>query len=312
MYGTEVSEMRGTAIVFDRYGGPDVLRLSEVDVPEPGAGRVRIRVKTASVNPFDIKLRRGDLAQMFPVQFPATPGIDVAGTVDAVGPGVGGVAAGDDVLGVAETGSYAQYSFLAAPLRKPPGMSWELAAALPTVGEAALRALSHLHLAAGETVLIHGAAGSVGAIATQLAIARGAIVIGSVGERDEDRTRALGAIPVRYGEGLAERVRAIAPRGVDAVLDTAGHGVLPVSIDLAGGAQRVVTIADMDAAKYGVRFTGGGPGDSVSGALQEVVDLAAAGKLDLTIWRSYPLAEAARAHADLEAGANRGKIILVA
>ena len=298
-------------MVFDRYGGPEVLRLSAVDVPESGAGRVRVRVKAASVNPFDIKLRRGDFAQMFPVRFPATPGIDVAGTVDAVGPGVSGVAPGDDVLGAAETGSYAHDAFLAAPVRKPSAMSWDLAAALPTIGETTLRALGHLHLVAGETLLIHGAADSVGAIATQLAVARGAIVIGSVGERYEDRARALGAITVRYGEGLAGRVRAIAPGGVDAVLDTSGHGVLPVSIDLAGGALRVVTIADQDAAKYGVRFTGGGPGDSVPGALQEVVDLVAAGKLDVTIWRSSPLAEAARAHADLEAGANRGKVVLV-
>jgi NADPH:quinone reductase-like Zn-dependent oxidoreductase len=298
------------AITFARYGGPEVLTLTEIEVPEPGPGEVRVRVKAAGVNPFDVKLRRGDLARMFPRQFPVTAGLDAAGVVDSLGEGVSGFAVGDDVLGVAAHGSYAGFALLPAPVRKPGGLSWELAAALPTVGEAAVRALAQLHLSPGESVLIHGAGGSVGGLAAQLALSRGVNVVGSAAEADAARVRGWGAIPVRYGDGLADRVRAAAPQGIDAVLDTAGHGLLPVSIELAGGAGRVITIADMEAAKYGVRFSGGGPGDGSPGALDEVVALAAAGKLDLPIWRSYPLAEAARAHADIEAGTNRGKIVL--
>ncbi len=265
-----------------------------------------MRVKVASVNPFDCKLRRGDFAKMFPVEFPVIPGIDAAGTVDAAGAGAA-FAVGDEVLGAADRGSYAQFAILSAPVKKPPSLSWDLAAALPTVGEAAVRALSHLHLAPGETVLIHGAGGSVGAIATQLAIARGVHVVGAVSAADDELLRAFGAIPVRYGECLAQRVRAAAPSGIDAVLDTAGRGALPISIELAGGPDRVVTIADMSAAQYGVRFTAGGPDDRVPGALKEIVDLAATGRLSLPIWRSYPLAEAAQAHIDIEAGTTAAK-----
>ncbi len=306
----QVNSGKAFAITFDRYGGPEVLQYSEVDLPQPGSGQVRVRVIAASVNPFDIKLRRGDFAQQFSVTFPSIPGIDAAGIVDAVGAGAP-FAVGDEVLGAAEYGSYAQYAILGAPVKKPPSLRWDEAAVLPTVGEAAVRALSHLRLMAGETVLIHGAGGSVGAIATQLASARNVHVIGSVSESDDERVRAFGATPVRYGEGLAQRVRAAAPDGIHAVLDTAGHGVLPVSIELAGGPERVVTIADMNAAQHGVRFSSGGPNDRVPGALQEIVDLAAAGKLHVAIWRSYPLAQAAQAHADVEAGTNRGKILLV-
>jgi NADPH:quinone reductase-like Zn-dependent oxidoreductase len=301
---------KALAITYSRFGGPDVLTLSEVDIPQPERGQTRIRVRAASVNPVDIKIRRGDFGGPFPAH-PISPGIDAAGTVDAVGAGVTGVAVGDEVLGLAARGSYTQYAILDAPVRKPKSMTWEFAASLPTVGEAAFRALKHLALVSGETLLIHGAAGSVGATAVQLARARGVNVVGSVRPADEEYVRSLGAVPVRYGDGLADRVRAAAPQGIDAVLDTAGRGVLPVSIELAGGPQRVITIADMEAAKYGVRFTGADPADRAPEALPELVNLAAAGKLSIVIWRSYPLARAADAHADIEAGANHGKIVLV-
>ena len=299
------------AITYTEFGGPEVLRLTDVEVPTPGPGQVRISVRATSVNPVDMKIRRGEMAAVFPAHFPIAPGLDAAGIVDGLGEGVSGVAVGDEVLGLATAGSYAEYALLHGPVAKPAGLSWEIAASLPTVGEAAFRGLKHLDLAPGETLLIHGAAGSVGSIATQLAVARGITVIGSVGPSDQEMVRALGAIPVVYGEGLIERVRAIAPQGVDAVLDTAGHGVLPDSIALTGGPERVITLADMGAGQYGVRFSGADPSDRAPEALAQLVELAVSGQLNLPIWRTYPLAGAAQAQAAIEAGEAHGKVVLL-
>ncbi|OKK11915.1 NADPH:quinone reductase [Streptomyces sp. CB00455] len=300
-----------SAITYTRFGGPEVLTFSEVDMPQPAAHEVRVRVRAAAVNPLDNKIRRGELAGVFPAEFPITPGMDVAGVVDAVGDAVSGIALGDEVFGVATGGAYAQYALLGGPVVKPQGLSWEVAAALATVGETAFRALKHLDVRGGQTLLIHGAAGSVGAIAVQLAVARGVTVIGTAGAADLERVTGLGATAVLYGDGMVERVRAAAPQGIDAVLDTSGAGVLPQSIELAGGPERVITLADMSAAQYGVRFTGMDPSDRAPEALPELAELAAAGKLTVPIWRTYPLAEAARAHADIDTRRNRGKIVLL-
>jgi NADPH:quinone reductase-like Zn-dependent oxidoreductase len=299
-----------TAITFSRYGEPDVLTVSPAGVPQPGPGQVRIRVRAVAVNVIDVKIRSGHMDGIFPVSFPVTPGWDVAGVVDAVG-GDAGAAVGDEVFGVASVGGYSDYALLDQPVLRPEGLSAETAAALVTVGEAAFRALSHLNVKAGQTLLIHGAAGSVGTIAVQLAVARGITVIGTAAAEDLERVTALGATAVRYGEGWSDRVRALAPDGVDAVFDTSGAGVLAESVALAGDAARVITIADESAAQHGVRFTGADPSDRIPEARSELAALAAAGRLSVPIWRTYPLAEAARAHADLEAGRNHGKIILL-
>ncbi|MEP6893466.1 MAG: NADP-dependent oxidoreductase [Gaiellaceae bacterium] len=298
------------AVTYSRFGGPDVLELSEREPLPPAAGEVRLKVRAASVNPIDIKIRRGMMPGI-PVRFPITPGLDVAGTVEIVGDGVNDVEAGDEVLGVASSGAYAERALARVWTTKPERVSWELAACLPTVGEAAFRALKHLGVGAGQTLLIHGAAGSVGAIATQLATSRGVTVIGSVSDTDAERVSSVGAIPVRYGEGLVERVREVAPDAVDAVLDTAGQGVLGDSIELAGGPDHVITLADPDARAYGVRFTGADPTDRAWEALARLAEFAAADALELPIWCTYPLAEAAHAHADIEEGRNHGKIVLI-
>lgn len=298
------------AITYTEYGGPEVLHVTDVKKPAPAPEQVRVRVMATSVNPIDVKIRRGDMAAHFPAPFPVIPGLDAAGVVDELGEGVTELTAGDQVLGVAPAGSYAEYALLGAWARKPAEVSWELAACLPTVGEAAYRALKHLNLSAGQTLLIHGAAGSVGAIATQLAVSRGITVIGSVSENDEDRVRSLGATPVRYGDGLVQRVRAAAPQGIDAALDTAGHGVLPDSIKLTGSPEKVITIADMSAQQYGVRFTGSDPNDRAWEALPQLAELAARSRLEIPVWKTYPLKEASTAHADIEAGHNHGKIVL--
>ncbi|MGW2402973.1 NADP-dependent oxidoreductase [Streptomyces sp. NPDC001739] len=296
------------AITFSEYGPPEVLQLSEVAAPEPGPGQVRIRVRAASVNPLDIKIRSGLMAGTVPARFPVLLGLDAAGVVDAVGEGAD-AAVGDEVLGVAVGGSYGEYALLDRPVAKPEALSWEVAASLVTVGRTALRVLGQLGVQAGQTLLIHGAGGSVGTVAVQLAVARGVTVVGTAGEHDIERITALGATAVPYGDGWVERVRAVAPRGVDFVLDASGAGVLADSVALTGESAHVLTIADMSAAQHGVRFSAGTTDDGRF--LPELVQLAAAGKLDVPVWRGYPLDQAATAHADVEARRNQGKVVLL-
>ncbi|PBC75758.1 NADPH:quinone reductase-like Zn-dependent oxidoreductase [Streptomyces sp. TLI_235] len=297
------------AITFSEYGAPEVLRLSEVTPPEPGPGQVRIRVRAASVNPLDTKIRSGLMAGKVPAHFPVIPGLDAAGVVDSVGEGAE-AAAGDEVLGATVGGSYGEHALLDRAVAKPGSLSWEVAASLVTVGRTASRVLGQLGVQPGRTLLVHGAGGSVGFLAVQLAVARGITVIGTVGEHDIERVTALGATAVRYGDGWVERVEAAAPDGVDVVLDASGAGILADSVALTGDPAKVITIADMSAAQHGVRFSAGAAdeGDQV---LPELVQLAAAGRLTVPIWRTYPLADAAQAHTDLEAHRNHGKAVLL-
>lgn len=298
------------AIAYSQHGPAEVLEQVRIPIPDPAAGQVRIRVRAVAVNPIDVKLRSGALAHVFPTQFPAVPGWDVAGVVDAVGPDAS-AKLGDQVFGVAAGAGYAEYALLDNPLPMPQGLSFETAAALPTVGEAAYRTLAHLDVRAGETVVILGAGGSVGTVAVQLATSRGIHVIAVAAERDHARLQHLGAKTVEYGDGWELRAAALAPGGVDAVLDVYGGGVLAAAVELAGGPSRVITTADETAAERGVRFTGQDPTDRFPEALPGLADLAAAGELSLPVWRTYPLEKAAEAHADVEAHRNRGKIILV-
>lgn len=299
-----------TAITFSRYGTPEVLTLSQVVAPEPGPGQVRIMVRAAAVNPIDVRIRAGTVHGTLPVKFPHVPGWDVVGVVDKPGEGRNFMV-GDEVFGVASVGGYSQYALLDRPFAKPDQLSFETAAAMITVGEAAYRGLTHLGVEAGQTLLIHGAGGSVGTIALQLAVARGVTVIGTTGYRDFDRVTGLGATAVLYGEGWVERVQAEAPDGIDAVFDTSGAGVLGDSVALTGDATKVITIADPSYAEYGVRFTPMDRQDRFHEALPQLADLIAAGKLEVPVWRTYPLAEAALAHADIEARRNQGKIVLL-
>ena len=299
-----------TAITYTRYGAPDVLTVTSADIPQPGPGQVLIRVRAVAVNPIDLKIRSGRMDGIFPVRFPVLPGWDVAGVVEAAGQGAG-AAIGDEVFGSASAGGYSEYALLDHPVAKPGGLSWEGAASVISVGEAAFRALRHLDLKAGQTLLILGAGGSVGTIAVQLAAARGITVIGTAAEGDIERLAKLGASAVSYGDGWADRVRAVAPGRLDAVLDTAGAGLLADAIALTGDVARVITIADDNAADHGVRFTGADPTDRAPEALPELAGLMAAGRLTVPIWRTYPLAQAAQAHADIEARRNHGKIVLL-
>ncbi|AXG78566.1 NADP-dependent oxidoreductase [Streptomyces paludis] len=300
------------AIVFEKFGGPEVLRPEETPEPHPGPGQVRVAVRAAGVNPIDWKIRRGWMEQAFPTPLPAVPGTEFAGVVDEVGEGVTDLAVGDEVLGWSATGAYAQYALAKNVTVKPAGLGWAEAAALPVAGETAVRVLDALGVRDGETLLLHGAAGSVGAMAAQLAVARGATVIGTASPAGHAFVRSLGAVPVAYGDGLVARVRAVAPQGVDAVFDTAGKGALPDSIELRGGTtDRVVTIADMAAQELGVTFSSGGtPPEKMRADLAENARLAAAGTLRVQIARTFPLAEAAAAQETSEAGHAKGKLVI--
>jgi NADPH:quinone reductase-like Zn-dependent oxidoreductase len=299
-----------TAITYSRYGAPDVLTVTSADIPQPGPGQVRIRVRAVAVNPIDLKIRSGRMDGIIPVRFPVLPGWDVAGVVEAAGAGAG-PGSGDEVFGIASVGGYSEHALLDRPVAKPDGLSWEGAASVISVGEAAFRVLKHLGLKPGQTLLILGAGGSVGTIAVQLAAARGITVIATAAEGDLERLGGLGATAVRYGDGWADRVRAVAPGGVDAVFDAAGAGLLADAIALAGDPDRVITIADGNAADLGVRFSGADPSDRAPEALPELAALMADGRLAVPIWRTYPLAQAAEAHADIEARRNHGKIVLL-
>ncbi|MFE5615459.1 NADP-dependent oxidoreductase [Streptomyces sp. NPDC056524] len=302
------------AITYEEFGGPEVLRHEAgVTVPEPGAGQVRVKVAAVGVNPLDHKRRHGWVEAFYPTTFPAVPGLEFAGTVDALGEGVTGVEAGDEVFGWTTTGAYAEYALAEVFVPKPAGLSWERAASIPVAGETARRVLDLLALKEGETLLLHGAAGAVGALAVQFAVAAGVTVVGTASARNHDFLRGLGAIPVTYGEGLADRVRAAAPQGVDAVFDAAGHDTLPVSIELTGGAkERIVTIAAVDAEEHGIVFSGVTVAPPLARTwLTAHARLAAEGRLRLDIAETFPLKEAARAQELSESGHVRGKLVLL-
>lgn len=286
-----------------------MLHLADVEEPHAGQGQVRLRVEAAAVNPSDHKIRSGALPYMAPKSFPVVPGVEVAGVVDEVGEGVTGLAVGDEVLGWTQTGAYAEYAVASAVAAKPSPLSWETAAALPVALETSSRVLDLLALGRGETLLLHGAAGSVGGIAVQLAVARGITVVGTASPANHEYLRSLGAEPVAYGQGLADRVRAAAPQGIDAVFDAAGKGALPVSIELRGGTtERIVAIVDLPGAREaGVAFSSAVHSAAV---VEKHVGLAVDGRLRVPIAGVFPLADAARAHELSEAGHVPGKLVL--
>ena len=276
--------------------------------PHPGPGQVRIAVRAAGVNPSDWKKRRGLMDE----GLPQVMGYEAAGVVDELGAGVTDVALGDRVFGFcAEEGAQAELAVLSYYAPVPPSLDFAGAAALPAAIETATRALDQLGAGSGSTLLVNGASGSVGSAAVQLAVARGARVIGTASPANHEYLRSLRAEPVAYGEGLVERVRALAPGGVDLALDVAGSGVLPELIELAGGAGQVITVADFAGAReHGVTFSSGDAGRAVH-ALGEIGGLIESGRFALPVARTFPLAEVAEAHRVSEQGHARGKLVLL-
>jgi NADPH:quinone reductase-like Zn-dependent oxidoreductase len=247
--------------------------------------------------------------EFMPIEFPFIDGREAAGVVDEVGEGAS-ASVGDEVLGFAVGGADAERAILDDFVPKPAAASCEAAAGLPVAAETSARAFGVLGgLGANQTIVINGAAGGVGAIAVQLAVARGARVIGTASERNHDFLRSLGAVPATYGEGMAERIRALAPDGVDLAFDTAGRGI-PELIELTGDAAKVATIADFQAASLGVKVTGGAEGRALEG-LTEATALIESGRLEVPIERTFSFADAPEAHRASETGHVRGKLVLV-
>lgn len=305
------------ALTFCEYGPTSVLEVSDVPEPHAGPGRIRVAVRASGVTPSDCSLRSGRFRDLMPLGLPHVLGVDAAGVVDEVGPGVTGVRRGDEVFGIVDLavlgGANAEYAVLAVWAPKPDALSWEEAGGAAANVETATRTLDRLKVTAGTTLLIEGAAGGVGTVAVQLAVARGATVIGTAGAHNHEFVAELGAIPTTYGPGLGERVAALAPDGVDAVLDCAGSGSLPDLVEIAGSPDRVVTIADLNAAKHGVHLSASaGPGadpQAVEG-LAAAAALAQQGRFTVPLAAAFTIDNAAAAHELSETGHARGKIVL--
>lgn len=297
------------ATVFDRYGPPDVLRIAELDDPVPGPGEARVRVHAAGVQPFDVGVREGWI-RPGAGRFPHQVGQEFSGVVDLLGAGVAGPAPGTAVLGSTMLNGQATHVVVPAAnlVVKPPELSFPAAAALVAAGQTASGALASLGVTAGDVLLVHAAAGSVGTLAVQLARLAGATVIGTAGPANHGYLRELGAIPVGYGDGLVEAVRAVAPGPVTVALDAAGRGAIEASVALGVPRERIGTIVDdKAAAEFGTQVVRLGRSPV---RLAEVVALAARGALTMPV-REYPLAQVAEAHAAVQSGHGRGKVVLV-
>jgi NADPH:quinone reductase-like Zn-dependent oxidoreductase len=302
------------AVQFDEYGGLDVLQVVEVPDPVPGPGEVLIRVKAASINPGEAKIRDGSLDAMFPATFPSGEGSDFAGVVEAVGVDVTAVGVGDEVIGYSDNrNSQAELVVVAAEqlTARPPSVPWEVAGSLHVAGVTAWAAVRAVSLSDGDTVVVAGAAGGVGVFAVQLAAVAGATVIGLAGESKHGWLRSHNIEPVLYGDGVEDRIRAAAPDGVDAFLDLVGGGYVELALALGVAPDRIDTIADFEAvSKHGVKGEGSAAGTGAS-TLAELAADVANGSLEVPIAATYPLEQVRDAYAELEQGHTLGKIVLL-
>jgi NADPH:quinone reductase-like Zn-dependent oxidoreductase len=302
------------AVVYHRYGGPEVLEIAELPEPKVNLDGVLVRVRAAALNPADLGVQSGALAGSLEAYFPVVPGWDVAGVVERAGPAAPEFAPGDEVIGYVRgevehrNGAYAQLvaADVRTLVRKPRAVPWDQAAGLPLAGLTALQAVDTLAPKPGETLLVHAAAGGVGSLAAQLALGRGARVLGTASEANHAYLRSLGVEPVRYGDGLAGRVHALAPGGVDAVLDTAGRGTLAATPDVGTRQARIASIAEFDHPGATAVFARLVPED-----LRTVADLAESGKLTVRVARTFPLERAAEAQRMLADGHAPGRIVLL-
>ncbi|HKX66293.1 MAG TPA: NADP-dependent oxidoreductase [Intrasporangium sp.] len=295
------------ALVHHEYGGPDVLEVGEVPEPHAGAGQVRIRVRAASVNAWDVKVRSGRMKDVIRPTFPVVPGLDASGVVDEVGAGVVGMQVGDEVFGLGSA-TTAELALLDGWARKPASLPWADAAACALASETAQRGLEDLRVGEGTVLLVEGASGGVGSAAVQLARALGATVIGTSSERNADYVRSLGAHHTTYGPGIGDRVAALGVGSVTAVLDTAGSGSVAELVELVDEPTQVVSVADFDAPELGARAVRDGP--RAMDALETVVRLHAEGRYRVEVERVVPLEDAAAAHRLSEAGHVRGKVVI--
>jgi len=302
------------AVRFDHFGGPEVLEVLDVERPVPAPGEVLVGVKAAAINPGEIAIREGLLESRWPTTFPCGEGSDFAGVVVEFGPGVSGFAAGDAVIGwTSSRASHAE--FVAVPAdqitAKPDEIPWEVAGSLFVAPLAAYACMKAVAPQAGEVVVVSAAAGGVGSIAVQLAVRTGATVIGLASENNHDWLRSRGAIPVVYGEGQAERIRAAAGGRLDAFIDTFGGGYADLAIELGIPAERINTIIDYGAVeRLGVHGQGTHTVDRVE-VLREIVDLVADGSVEVVIAATYPLSDVREAFRELAHRRTHGKIVLL-
>ncbi|MFJ3883263.1 NADP-dependent oxidoreductase [Streptomyces sp. NPDC090077] len=299
------------AAAINSFGGPEVVELLEVETPVAGPGQVRVKVKAAGIQASDCAVRTGWAPPGQTLAFPQKIGNEFAGVVDQVGEGAEGFEVGSEVLGWALLAAHAEY--LVVPVdqivAKPEDMPWEVAGVFSASGQTAHTALEKLKVGPGDTLLVHAAAGGVGTVAVQLARSYGAKVIGTASPRNHDYLRELGAEPVAYGEGLADRVRALAPEGVTAILDGAGGEALDVSVELLENRERIGTLVGFDRIEelgilplFSQRSTD---------RLRALADLYEQGGLRIEIARTYPLEQAADAHREVETRHVRGKLVIL-
>jgi NADPH:quinone reductase-like Zn-dependent oxidoreductase len=296
------------AIQFNEYGGPEVLQIGEAEEPHAGDGQLRIKVKAAGVNQLDWKLRAGYLHDFMPMTFPAPVGFEAAGIVDEVGEGVSGFAVGDAVFGFG-FGTMAEYAVLTDWTRKPDDMPFEVAGGFTVVAETATRCLDGVRATSGDTILVSGAAGGVGAAIVQIAKARGITVIGTDSPAKQDYLRGLGAVATTYEPGLAQRVEQLAPEGVDAALDLVGAGIIPELVAIVGDPSRVLSIVDFSAPESGAIFSPDRQEDA-GRALAEVAKLYSEGALEHRVAKVFPFSQIAEAHSLAAEGTSIGKLVI--
>jgi NADPH:quinone reductase-like Zn-dependent oxidoreductase len=301
-------------VQFDNYGDIDVLEVRDVQRPQPGAGEVLVGVRAAGINPGENAIRIGVFAEIWPATFPSGQGSDLAGVVEQVGPDVTAWSVGDEVIGwVDNRSSHADLVVVPARqlVRRDPAVPWEVGGALFVAGTTAHATVQAVEAGRGDTVVVAGAAGGVGSLAVQLARREGATVIGLAGESNHPWLTEHGVIPVTYGEGVSDRIRAAAPGGVDAFIDLFGDGYVDMAIELGVAPDRIDTIIDWAAAeRTGVKNVGG-TASANTDVLGELVELIAAGRLEVPIAAAYPLAEVRSAYRTLMRRHTRGKIVLI-
>jgi len=309
--------MTGTgsrAVRFDRYGGRDVLYVADIPMPVPGPGEVVVAVKATSVNPGEAAIRSGALDARFPATFPSGEGSDLAGLVTALGDGVDEFAVGDAVLGFSWSRS-SHASHVSVPtsqlIHKPPALDWEVAGSLYVVGCTAYAAVRAVDAREGDTVAVSAAAGGVGTVVVQLLAVRRARVLGIASAANAEWLRSHGAVPVTYGDGLAQRLRDASGDGIDAFIDLFGPEYLQLAVDLGVPRDRIETIASFEKAQeLGVKSDGSATA-STPEVLTEMADLVASGAIEIPIAATYPLDRVADAFEELEHRHTRGKIVLV-
>jgi NADPH:quinone reductase len=309
-------------VVATAFGGPEVLSVVEQPDAPPGPGEAVLEVRAAGVNPADWKAYTGEFGRD-PSRLPLRLGYEAAGVVtvvgeDATGP-AGPLSVGDEVIAFRVQGGYADRLVVPASalVPKPAGLGWPAAAGLMLTGATAVHALTATGVAEGDTVLVHGAAGGVGLALVQLARARGARVLGTAGEGGAELVARLGGEPVRYGPGLADRVRALAPDGVDVAVDAVGTDeAVDVSLELVADRGRIASLAAFGRADTGIRLLGNGPGadpgtEVRDAARLELVRLVGEGRFEVVVARTAPLAEVAAVHREGMAGHTHGKLVLL-